>query len=264
MPNTPLAAFAARARNGEPLFIGWCGAPDPSAAEAMVRGGFESVLFDMQHGLVDFAAAARGIAHLAALGAPALVRIPVGDFATASKLLDAGAGGIVAPMINSAADARAFVHFCKLPPVGERSWGAGRALAYSGLDGPGYFKQANDLHLALAMVETKRALAALDDILATPGLDGVLIGPSDLSIGLSDGALVDAAHASVDEALTQVAEACRRHAKIASLFCHDGRRAGEMAARGFAICSVATDGLLIQVGSRRELAAARDAHTTRR
>ena len=257
MPNTPLATFAARVKNGEPLFIGWCGSFDPFVPEAMVAAGYESVLLDMQHGTLDFDAAARGIAHVASRGRPAFVRIPVGEFATASKLLDAGAAAIVAPMINSVADAKAFVSFCKFPPVGERSWGPGRAVVWSGLDPTGYFKAANDTHIALAMIETKRALAALDDILAVPGLDGVLIGPSDLSIGLTDGALVDAGHESVDRALDTVAAACRKHGKLASAFCMTGKRAHELAGRGFHICSVSTDGLLIGIAARQELAAAR-------
>lgn len=157
MSNIPLAALAQRARSGDPLFLGWCGSFDPFVPEAMLNGGFETVLLDMQHGTLDFHAAARGVAHLAARGRPAFVRIPVGEFATASKLLDAGAAAIVAPMINSVADAEALVGFCKFPPVGERSWGPGRALAWSGLDPAAYFKAANDLHIALAMIETKRA-----------------------------------------------------------------------------------------------------------
>lgn len=257
MPNTPLTSLAARVKNGTPLFIGWIGSFDPFVAEAMLNGGFESVLFDMQHGTLDFAAAAHGLAHVTARGTPAFVRIPVGDFATASKLLDAGAAAIVAPMINSVADAKEFVGFCKFPPVGERSWGPGRALTWSGLEPARYFKAANDMHLAIAMIETKRALAALDDILAVPGLDGVLIGPSDLSIGLTDGEIVDAGHASVDQALDQVVAACKKHGKLASVFCMTGKRAAELSARGFQICSVATDGMMIANAARRELADAR-------
>ena len=257
MSNTPLAALAQRARGGDPLFLGWCGSFDPFVPEAILNGGFESVLLDMQHGTLDFHAAARGVAHLAARGRPAFVRIPVGEFATASKLLDAGAAAIVAPMINSVSDAKNLVGFCKFSPVGERSWGPGRALAWSGLEPGAYFKAANDLHIVLAMVETKRALEALDDILAVPGLDGVFIGPSDLSIGLTDGAVVDAGHASVDKALDKVAAACRKHGKIASLFCMTGKRAHEMAGRGFHICSVSTDGVMLANAARQELAAAR-------
>ena len=259
MSNTPLVDLVKRAKSGEPLFIGWVGSFDPFVPEAILNGGFESVLLDMQHGTLDFATAARGVAHMAARGRPTFVRIPVGEFATASKLLDAGAAAIVAPMINSVADAKAFVSFCKFPPVGERSWGPGRALAWSGLEPPRYFKAANDMHLAIAMIETKRALESLDDILAVPGLDGVLIGPSDLSIGLTDGAVVDAAHASVDAALDKVAAACRKHGKLAALFCMTGQRAHEMAARGFHICSVSTDGMMLAAAARQELAAAKGA-----
>ncbi len=264
---TPLTALAARARNGEALFIGWCGSIDPSMPEAMLGGGFESVLLDMQHGTLDFATVSRALAHMAAAGRAAFVRIPVDDFATASKLLDIGAGAIIAPMINSVEDARKFVGACKFPPIGDRSWGPGRALAWSGLGPEDYFRKANDLHLALAMIETKRALAALDDILAVPGLDGVLIGPSDLSIGLSEGAFIDAHHQIVDEALDAIAASCRKHGKLAALFCMTGKRAGEMAARGFNICSVSTDGALIRMGAVQELDAARKmqaAHTLKR
>lgn len=257
MSNHPLTTLAQRVRSGDPLFIGWCGSFDPFVPEAMLNGGFETVLLDMQHGTLDFAAVARGLAHMAARGRPTFVRIPVGEFATASKLLDAGAAAIVAPMINSVEDAKAFVSFCKFSPVGERSWGPSRALAWSGMEPPRYFKAANDMHIALAMIETKRALAALDDILAVPGLDGVFIGPSDLSIGLTDGAVVDAGHESVDKALDKVIAACRKHGKIASLFCMGGQRAHEMAARGFHICSVATDGMMLATAARQELAIAR-------
>ena len=95
MPNTPLVDLSARAKSGEPLFIGWCGSFDPFVPEAMLTAGFETVLLDMQHGTLDFATAARGVAHMAARGRPAFVRIPVGEFATASKLLDVGAAAIV-------------------------------------------------------------------------------------------------------------------------------------------------------------------------
>ena len=85
-------------------------------------------------------------------------------------------------MINSVEDARLFVSFTKFPPLGERSWGPARALALTGLSPQDYFKQANDFSLIVAMIETREAIAAVDDILAVPGIDGVFVGPSDLSI----------------------------------------------------------------------------------
>ena len=112
----PIADLAARLRGGEHLLMAWCAIPEPSVPEQLARSGFDLAVLDMQHGSFDTATAAAAITALATAGAPALVRIPVGEFPTASRMLDAGAAGIVAPMINSVADARALVSFCKFPP----------------------------------------------------------------------------------------------------------------------------------------------------
>ena len=121
----------------------------------------------MQHGGVDFVGAARAIQAIALAGKPTIVRVNVGDFATASRLADAGAAGVIAPMINSAADARRFAEFMKFPPLGRRSWGPRAALPLSGLVGPAYLHSANAFTLAIAMIETREALEALDEIVAT-------------------------------------------------------------------------------------------------
>ena len=127
------------------------------------------------------------ISSVALAGKPTIVRVPVGEFALASRLLDAGASGILAPMINSGEDARRLVEFVKFPPLGQRSWGPRAALTLSGLDGPAYLKAANAMTQAIAMIETRAALDALDEILGVEGVDGVFVGPSDLSIALSGG-----------------------------------------------------------------------------
>jgi len=142
----------------------------------------------------------------------------------------------------------------KFPPLGERSWGPGRALALSGLDPAGYFARANELQLALPMIETRAALLALDDILAVAGVDGVLVGPSDLSVALTGGA-PDPNHPEVQRALDHVAARARAAGKVAAFFCSSGAQARAMLGRGFALCSISTDaGLLIQA-ARTELAA---------
>nr|WP_246711391.1 aldolase/citrate lyase family protein [Rhizobium leguminosarum] len=119
---------------------------------------------DMQHGMWDMPSAANAVAQVRLAGKPALARIPVGDFASASRLLDAGASGIIAPMINSAEDAQAFVRTTKYPPLGDRSWGPSLALNHTGLSADDYLKNANALTVAIAMVETRAALEAIDDI----------------------------------------------------------------------------------------------------
>ena len=153
----------------------------------------------MQHGAIDLDGAMRAIQGVALAGKPTIARVPVGGFALASQLLDAGASGILAPMINSGDDARRLVEFVKFPPLGQRSWGPRTALPWSGLDAAAYLQTANATAQAIAMIETRAALDALDDILAVDGIDGVFVGPSDLSIALSGGVSVEAARRGADE-----------------------------------------------------------------
>ena len=255
--SAPLAHLSRRLRAGETIFMSWCGVNDAAIAETTAREDFDAALIDMQHGSVDFTTTVQAIALVGLAGKPAIARIPVGDFATASRLLDAGAAAIVAPMINSEADAKRFSGFTKFPPVGERSWGPHRAFSLASLDGEAYFRQAYDLQLAIAMIETREALDALDSILDVPGIDGVFVGPSDLSIALTKGAVVDAAHPEVDKALDHIAARCKAKGKVAGAFCMTGKRAREVAAKGFRLCSISTDGMMMRLGARLELKAAR-------
>ncbi len=242
---------------GGGMLTAWIGANDVAIVDALAREAFDAVTLDMQHGGVDFVGATRAILTVALAGKPAIVRVPVGDFACASRLADAGAAAIIAPMINSGEDARRFVEFTKFPPLGGRSWGPRAALPLSGYIGPAYLHSANAITLSIAMIETRKAVDALDDILATPGIDGVFVGPSDLSIALSGGAVVDAHDRAVDAALTRVVDAAKAHGKFAGLFCIDGARAKAALARGFALVTVSTDLVLLRSGARLELAAAR-------
>ena len=253
----PILTLAKRLHAGPSMFAAWCGMKDPSAVDALLREGFDCAILDWQHGLHDFTSIAAGITAAHAAGKASLIRIGVGDFAEGARFLDWGAAGIIAPMINSAADARAFVDVLKYPPHGSRSWGPVRALSLTGLTPIEHLKTANEFTLAIAMIETKEALASLDAILDVEGLDGVLVGPSDLSITLNDGALVDPSDKKVDDALTQVVNAARKRGKIACAFCMDGARAAELAARGFHLLSVGTDGILLKSAGRAELARAR-------
>jgi 4-hydroxy-2-oxoheptanedioate aldolase len=252
-----IGKLAHRLASGNDVLSAWIGVNDAAIADALARESFDAVTLDMQHGGVDFVGATRAILAVALAGKPTIVRIPVGDFAGASHLADAGAAAVIAPMINSAEDARRFADFMKFPPVGQRSWGPRAALSLSGLIGPAYLHSANAVTLAIAMIETREALEALDEILGAPGIDGVFVGPSDLSIALNRGAVVDPQGADVEAALSRVVERARAHGKFAGLFCMEGARAKAALARGFALCSVSTDLVLLRAAARLELAAAR-------
>ena len=154
-------------------------------AETIAREGFAAVVLDMQHGLWDTAATVAGIGALHHAGAAPVVRVPLNDFAFVSRALDFGAEAIIAPMINSVADARHSPRVAKFPPLGERSWGPQRAMALQGKTATvDYLREANDGTLTLAMIETPAALANVDAIAATPGIDALFIGPYDLSTAL--------------------------------------------------------------------------------
>ena len=183
--------------------------------------------------------------------------MPVGEFPLASRLLDAGAAGIIAPMINSRDDARRLVAFTKFLPLGERSWGPRAVLPLSGLDPPAYLAAANAMTQTIAMIETRAALEALDDILGVEGVDGVFIGPSDLSIALSEGVRADPRGEALMEAAGRIVARAKAHGKYAAMFCFDGEDAGAMAALGFRLCSIASDQTLLRGAARTELAAAR-------
>ena len=240
-----------------PVFSAWVGMNEAAVAEALAREAFDAVILDLQHGALDFAGASRAILAVALAGRPAIVRVPVGDFASASRLVDAGAAGVIAPMINSRADAGRFASFAKFPPLGERSWGPRAALPLSGLDQRRYLASANGLIQAIAMIETREALGALDDILGVDGVDGVFVGPADLSIALSNGASWEPRGPAVLEAAGHVVARAHAHGKFAGMFCYDGADAAAMAALGFKLCSVGSDGSLLRAAARAELATAR-------
>lgn len=242
------ASLSERLGGGSGLLTGWVGLPDPLVAGIVAREEVDAVTLDMQHGAVDLATAMRAIPHVLLAGKPALARIPVGEFATASRLLDAGASGIIAPMVNSVEDARGFAAFSKFPPLGERSWGPALALDLTGLTPAAYLARANHLTVALAMVETREALDALDAILGVDGIDGVFVGPSDLSIALSGGAHVDAGHADVWSALGHVVARCRAHRKVCAAFAANGERAGELRRRGFDLVALSSDIMQLKAG----------------
>lgn len=245
-----VSSLAVRLRAGSPAFSAWCGISEPSVAGILAREPFDAITLDMQHGMIDFASTVRAIPLVAAAGKPAVVRIPVGDFATASRLLDAGASGIIAPMVNTVEDARRFGAFMKYPPLGERSWGPHTAVTLSGLTPDAYFAQANGFSTALAMVETREALAIIDDILAVPSLDGIFIGPSDLSIALSNGARNDAAGPEVTQALDHAVSRAKAAGKLVAVYAATGERARDFAQRGFDFVAIGSDTGFLRAGAQ--------------
>ena len=251
-------SLAARLRGGDPVHSGWCGLPYPIVAELVGREGFPAVTLDGQHGLWDIASLLGAIAQVRQAGAAPLVRIPVGEFATASRALDFGAEGIIAPMINTPADARAYVSFAKFPPLGERSWGPHRATTLANIaDQKVYLREANNLTVTFAMIETKTALDNVEAIAATPGIDALFLGPADLSIALSNGADVDPMADAVEKGLDRILAAASKAGKITGAYCHTAERAATLARRGVRFLAVGSDMGFLRAGAAAALKALR-------
>lgn len=245
MPSST-ASLPERLRSKPTSFLGWSEFRDPMLLGLMARSGYDAVLLDQQHGFHDGASCIAGISEAALAHTPVLVRVPVGDFSQAARMLDFGAAGIVAPMINNAEDARAFVSFVKYPPLGQRSFGPGRDMQLRGIDAEkDYLTKANTASLAIVMCETREALIALDEILAVPGVDGVFAGPVDLSIALSEGQTFDPTGEAVQSAMKHIANRTRAAGKFACGFAGTVESARRLAREGYHLVTVGYDGGII-------------------
>src|ERR1700722_491824 len=164
-----------------PALNGWLCLPASFSAEIMAGQGWDSLTIDLQHGLIDYQVAVGMLQAISSGRATPLVRVPWLDPAIIMKVLDAGAYGVICPLINSASEARQFVAACHYPPGGTRSCGPIRASIYAG---PDYVANANRTIITMAMIETRAGLDNLDSILSVEGLDAIYVGPADLSIAL--------------------------------------------------------------------------------
>jgi 4-hydroxy-2-oxoheptanedioate aldolase len=247
-------SLARRLRAGETVVSGWCGLPYPIVAELVGREGFPAVTLDGQHGLWDTASIMAAVAHIRLAGAAPIVRIPVGEFASVSRALDFGAEGTIAPMINTRADAHAYAAVAKFPPIGERSWGPHRATTLANIpDQKVYLREANDLTVTFAMIETRTALDNVAAIAGTPGIDALFLGPSDLSIALSNGANVDPLAADVDREIDRITAAATKAGKVMGAYCHSAERAAALAKRGVRFLAVGSDMGFLRAGAAAAL-----------
>jgi 4-hydroxy-2-oxoheptanedioate aldolase len=253
----PRQTLAETLRTGATVVSAWVTLPEPLIAEAVARSAFGAVTLDVQHGLHDTQSVMRSIGAIARAGKPAIIRLAVDDFGFASRSLDFGAEAVIAPMINSIADAKRLVAATKYPPLGERSWGPTRAMSLFGIeDAQVQLRTANRSTLAIAMIETVRALDALDDILAVDGIDGVFLGPSDLSVTVSGGERVAPADAFIDAPVRRIAERANAAGKIAGAFAINGERVRFYREIGYRLIALASEQTYLARGISAMLAEA--------
>ena len=170
-------------KKSEPIVNGWLQIPSAFSAEVMAHQGWDSCTIDMQHGVIDYPNALTMLQAISTTNVTPLARVNWNEPGQIMKILDAGCYGIICPMVSNRDEAERFINACLYPPKGYRSYGPVRGLLYGGND---YAKEADKEVLKLAMIETKEALSKLDEILDTPNLDGIYIGPADLSLALGE------------------------------------------------------------------------------
>lgn len=250
--------LSGRLTAGETVFTAWSGIPDSLTIEALTDTPLDAVTLDMQHGGHHEDSVLRGIAPVIASGKPALVRIPVGRFDMASRALDFGADAVIAPMVNSLDDARAFAASMKYPPVGQRSWGAGFAMSRKARPhAQEWLASSNAATLGFAMIETREALAIVDDILAVPGIDGVFVGPADFSIAWTGGAAVDPGLEEMMAAIGHIASRAASAGKHAAIYVVDPKLVGRFVGMGFRLIALGTEQRYMTMGATALLDEAR-------
>lgn len=223
--------------------------PSAALAAQVARLPLDGVCLDMQHGMIGFSDAAPMIAAINAAGRPALVRSLWNDPAIPGQAFDAGAVCVIAPMVNTRSQAEALVRAAKYPPVGARSWGGYTALQASGLAPSEYLREANRMTMVFSMVETVEALDNVEEIAATPGLDGLFVGPSDLSITLSRGAGIDKLGKDTLSAMRKVSAAAHRNGLVAGAFGGSAEVIKTYQGLGFTFLAAAVDVDLLQWGA---------------
>ncbi len=238
-----------RLASGAPFLFSWMSIPSAALAAQVARLPFDGVCLDMQHGMIGFSDAVGMIAAINAAGRPALVRSLWNDAATPGQCFDAGASCVIAPMVNSRTQAEALVRAAKYPPMGARSWGGYTALQASGLASGDYLRAANRLTMVFAMIETVEALENVEAIAATPGLDGLFVGPSDLSITLSRGAGIDKTGRETLAAMTRVAAAAKANGIVAGAFGGSADVITTYLGLGYTFIAAAVDVDLMQWGA---------------
>jgi 4-hydroxy-2-oxoheptanedioate aldolase len=241
-------------KDGGVAVNGWLAIPNSYSAEIMGMQGFDAVTVDLQHGMMGFDTAVGMFQAISATPAVPFARVSKNDGALVMQLLDAGAYGVICPMVSTPQDASQFARACRYPPFGNRSFGPARGITYGGAN---YFTHANDEMIAMAMIETVDGLSNLEAIVATEGLDGIYVGPNDLCLALGVAPQAESEAQVVKDAIARIVDVCRAAGKGVGVFCSSGEAAAMRAEEGFNFITPGNDANLLGKVAREQVALAR-------
>lgn len=228
-------------QQGKPVLNGWCSIGSGFVAEIMAAQGYDALTVDLQHGALDASDLLAMFQAMRASDVVAMARVPWLEPGAIMKALDLGAYGVICPMIGTAAQAAEFVSYLRYPPLGQRSFGPTRATFAAGAN---YASEANAEILGFAMIETAEGMANLAAIAATPGLDAIYVGPSDLSLGLSNGRLPpgqDREEPEMIAAIQRIAVVCKAAGIRVGLHCATADYAARAVSWGYDLTTVGGD-----------------------
>lgn len=238
----------------ETVFGLWAALPCAFAAELMCVAGVDYVCIDQQHGLVDYKDMLGMLRAIEGRGTVPLTRVPANDAWIIGKALDAGVQGVVVPLVSNGADAAKAVAACRYAPKGVRSYGPVRStMTMNSRD----TAVLGDSVLCFVMVETREGVERVEEIAATPGLDGIYIGPADLALGLGLPPDLDKQEPEHVSAVERILAACKRHRIVPGIQCGSGQAARKMAERGFRLVTFSKDSSLLPAAVQQEANAAR-------
>jgi len=243
-------SLRARLADGKPFLFSWATVPSPVLAAQLARLPFEAVCIDMQHGLSGFTDVVGMAPAIVAQGKPVLIRALWNEPGIIGQALDVGSRAIIAPMVNTPAQAAALVKAGKYPPQGMRSWGGYAAVQAAKLVPAAYLAEANKMTMLFAMIETQEALDNLDAIAATPGLDGLFVGPNDLSISLGFGLGADPNTPEIDTALKRVVAAAKKNGLVPGAFGGSPEACRHYIELGFRFIAAASDVNMMAAGAK--------------
>ncbi|MDC0525068.1 aldolase/citrate lyase family protein [Pelagibacteraceae bacterium] len=238
-------------KSGKPIINGWLQIPSAFSAEVMAHQGWDSCTIDMQHGVIDYPNALNMLQAISTTDTIPLARVNWNEPGQIMKILDAGCYGIICPMVSNREQAEKFVQACLYPSKGYRSFGPIRGLLYGGAD---YAKQADNEILKLAMIETKEAINKLDEILDTPNLDGIYIGPADLSLAIGEEPGFDKQeNTKAFKEIIRILEAAKKRNLLAGI--HNGtvEYAKKMISIGFNLVTIGSDQRFMSAGAKNSI-----------
>jgi 4-hydroxy-2-oxoheptanedioate aldolase len=239
-----------RIAEGKACVNGWLAIPSGFSAEVMAQCGWDSVTVDMQHGVQDYQSMVQCFQAMQAHPVTPMVRVPWNEPGIIGKAL-----GVICPMVNNAAEAKALADACLYPPVGKRSNGPIRAAMYG--EASSYQSTANDEIVVIAMIETQDGIDNIDSILQVPGVSGIYIGPSDMGLSLGMIPILDREEPRILAIYDKLLASCKKHGKFAGIHNGSAGYAAKMIGKGFQLVTIANDSGLMAKAAREAVAATR-------